>query len=190
MTKKTKQLLMFAGMIIVVILVIVLFSSANKKSITSSNKSAVGSVKSDSKTAANGVDNQSGFLGEKGTKVEAVDGKVYIEEKEVDDDQMHAFNYYSEKDKKTIYFFIVKASDGTYRAAANACEVCFGAKKGFKQVGDLIRCENCRVTYSKDKIALEKGGCNPGPIDKNVSIENGKLMIDVSSLEEVAYLFS
>jgi len=73
--------------------------------------------------------------------------------------------------------------------AANACEVCFASRKGFKQVEDLIRCENCQVTYGKDRIALEKGGCNPGPIDKNASVEDGKLVINVSDIESVAYLF-
>ena len=72
---------------------------------------------------------------------------------------------------------------------ANACEVCFDAKKGFSQVGDLIQCDNCRVTYPKSKIALEKGGCNPGPIDKNVAVENGELVINVSDVEAVSYLF-
>jgi len=130
-----------------------------------------------------------GFLGEKGEAVKAADGKVYIDEKKVSDGDMHSFNFYSKRTGKSVYFFIVKASDGTYRAAANACEVCFSAKKGFKQVGGLIRCENCRVTYPKDKIALEKGGCNPGPIDQDVKVEDGKLAINTSDLEKAAYLF-
>ncbi|MFH1565712.1 MAG: Fe-S-containing protein [bacterium] len=130
-----------------------------------------------------------GFLGDKGTTIQSTDQKISIDETEVKDTNIHFFNYYSEKNSKYIYFFIVKASDGTYRAAANACEVCFGAKKGFKQVGDLIRCENCQITYSKDNIAIEKGGCNPGPINKNVSVENGKLIINLEDIENVAYLF-
>lgn len=130
-----------------------------------------------------------GFVGERGAEVKAVDGKIYIDEDQVSDGNLHSYNFYSENKSKTIYFFIVKASDGTYRAAANACEVCFASKKGFKQVGDLIRCENCQVTYPKDKIALEKGGCNPGPIDKNVKVESGKLVLETAEIEKVAYLF-
>ena len=129
------------------------------------------------------------FLGDKGTQVETEGDKILIAEAEVSDGKMHSFNYFSEKDNKNIYFFIVQASDGSYRAAANACEVCFGARKGFSQVGNLIRCENCRVTYSKDTIALEKGGCNPGPIDKNVMVEDGQLVLNLSDVEAVAYLF-
>lgn len=168
-----KQLLIFLG-IVVVGVVAFSFVSQGKKAATAPA------------TSGRSLD----FLGEKGATVKSIDGKIYIDEGQVSDGNMHNFNYYSEKeDKKIIYFFIVKASDGTYRAAANACEVCFKAKKGFKQVGDLIRCENCQITYPKDKIALQKGGCNPGPIDKDVAIENGKLVIDLLDLEKVAYLF-
>lgn len=131
----------------------------------------------------------SNFFGEKGVAFEAIDGKVYIDESEVSDGNLHAFNFYSEKEGKTIYFFIVKASDGTYRAAANACEVCFEAKTGFKQFGDEIRCENCRTMYSKDQIALQKGGCNPRPIDKDVEVVDGQLVMSVLDIEKAADLF-
>jgi len=131
-----------------------------------------------------------GFRGDAGIKVESnQEGKIFIEESIVSDGNYHAFNYYSQNLKKNVYFFTVKASDGTYRAAANACEVCYGSKKGFSQVGNLIRCENCQVTYSKDKIAVEKGGCNPGPINRNVPVVDGKLEINVTDVEAVAYLF-
>jgi len=133
--------------------------------------------------------NNDGFLGDRGTAVEAIGGKVNIDESEVSDGNMHSFNYYSEKEKKTIYFFIVKASDGTYRAAASACESCYPSKKGFKQVGNQIRCENCQVTYSKDRIALQKGGCNPRPIDRDAEVVDGQLVLNLSDIERAADLF-
>lgn len=133
--------------------------------------------------------NPGGFLGEKGETLQAEGDKVYIDQAKVDDGNLHAFNCYSAKVGKTIYFFIVKASDGTYRAAANACEVCFGSQKGFRQVGNQIRCENCRVTYSKDQIALEKGGCNPRPIDRDVKVIAGRLAINLADIEKTADLF-
>ena len=102
---------------------------------------------------------------------------------------MKSYNFYSEKNKKTIYFFVVRASDGSYRVAASACEVCFESMKGFSQVGELIRCDNCQTTYSKDQIALEKGGCNPRPIDKDAKVEGGKLLINVADVEASADLF-
>jgi uncharacterized membrane protein len=130
-----------------------------------------------------------GFLGEKGKTVQAEGDKILIDENEVNDENLHAFNYYSTKAGKNLYFFIIKASDGTYRAAANACEVCFGAKKGFTQVGDLIKCENCGTTYAKDQIAVIKGGCNPRPISRNVPVANSRLAIDLTDIESIAGLF-
>lgn len=136
-----------------------------------------------------GSDINDGFLGDRGTTVQAEGDSVYIDESNVSDGNMKSFNFYSEKFSKNVYFFIVKASDGTYRAAASACEVCYGTKKGFEQVGDIIRCKNCGTTYSKDQIALEKGGCNPRPIDPDVSVENGQLALAVSDIEGSAELF-
>lgn len=150
-----------------------------------------GSDKNNSKAsiALDRKNTSNSFLGDKGNTLQAKKDKIFIEEVKVNDGNMHAFNYYSEKEKKTIYFFIVKASDGTYRAAANACEACFGSQKGFKQIGDQIRCENCRVVYSKDEIALQKGGCNPRPIDKDVEVIDGQLAINVTDIERTADLF-
>ncbi len=43
--------------------------------------------------------------------------------------------------------------------------------------------------YSKDQIALQKGGCNPRPIDKDAEIINGRLAINVADIEKTADLF-
>jgi len=130
-----------------------------------------------------------GFVGNTGKTIKAQSNKIFISESDVSDGNIHYFNYYSEQAGKNIYFFVIKASDETYRAAANACEVCFEAKKGFTQQGNNIRCDNCGVTYSKDQIAKEKGGCNPGPIDANTKVVNGNLEINTSDVEAIAFLF-
>ena len=129
------------------------------------------------------------FLGEKGEVLSAEGENVFIDESKVSDGQMHAFSYSPPKSGKNIHFFVVKVSDGTYRAAADACEACFGSKRGFKQVGDQIRCENCRTMYTKDQIALQKGGCNPRPIDKDVEVVDGRLAINLADIEKTADLF-
>jgi len=130
-----------------------------------------------------------GFKGDPGITVTAQDSRVYIDEGKINDGDMHSFNYYSETENKNIYFFVVKANDGTYRVAANACEVCHDTKKGFTQVGNKIKCNNCGTTYSKDQIAMQKGGCNPRPIDKNAEVAEGQLVIAVSDIEDSAELF-
>ncbi|MFC1790435.1 Fe-S-containing protein [Patescibacteria group bacterium] len=129
------------------------------------------------------------FKGEQGETLQAQNNQVFIEEKKVSDGDLHAFNFYSDKWGKSLYFFIIKASDGTYRAAANACEVCFGDRKGFSQVGDQIRCETCRTMYERDQIALQRGGCNPRPISKDVPVVDGQLVLDLTSIEKITDLF-
>jgi len=182
--KKIVVISLLIFMLVVGYITIIALNSARTTSAEVSGKAGI-----NRKAKNRPADNNDGFLGERGDETEAQTGKIYISEAKVNDGNMHAFNYYSAKAGKNIHFFVVKAPDGTYRTAANACEVCFGARKGFKQIGDLIRCENCRVTYEKSKIALEKGGCNPGPIDNNTPVAEGKLVIDAKDVEAVAYLF-
>lgn len=109
---------------------------------------------------------------------------------------MNVFNgnlahYYNTKlpNGKTIYFFVVKDKDGIYRAAANACQVCFDARIGFRQKGDFMVCSTCNNKYPLSKISTEKGGCNPGPINPNLEVKNNQIIIQQSDLEKVADLF-
>jgi len=90
---------------------------------------------------------------------------------------------------KTVYFFVVRDKDGKYRAAANACQVCFQQKKGFRQEGNEMVCNNCGNRYPMEKIATEKGGCNPAPISPNLELKDGKIIVKQSELEGVAGLF-
>lgn len=90
---------------------------------------------------------------------------------------------------KTIYFFVIKDRNGIFRAAANACQVCFKTYKGFRQEGDEIVCNNCGNRYPIEKIATEKSGCNPGPINPNLKVRNGQIIINQTDLEKVSDLF-
>ena len=201
-----KSLDMSNGKIVIFLVVMLLISggfigflvkaTSDEKGQSSGNLASQGSVRgselgSDSETEgqANQPARTADFLGEKGETVQPEGDQVFIDEAKVKDDNLHAFNYFSQASGKTLYFFIVKAPDGTYRAAANACEVCFGSRTGFKQLGNQIRCENCRTIYSKEQIAMEKGGCNPRPIDRNVQVTSGRLALNVADIEKTADLF-
>ncbi|HZJ41843.1 MAG TPA: Fe-S-containing protein [Patescibacteria group bacterium] len=175
--------------IVYLLIIIPLFIAGCSSGTGSTKNSESSSVGVDNKFLANEEKDTDNFIGEKGTEMKALGSTIIIDEALVDNNDIHYFNYFSKTKNKTIYFFVIKASDCTYRVAANACEVCYGAKKGFTQVGDLIKCNNCGVTYSKDRIALDKGGCNPGPISSNGKVENEKLIIEVSQVEGVANLF-
>lgn len=135
------------------------------------------------------VQTEKDFLGEKGENLIFENEEVkIIEAAQFDDNQARFFNVKT-ADGKIIYFFVVKDKSGIYRAAANACQVCFGERKGFHQEGDEIVCNNCGNRYPLEKIATEKGGCNPGPINPNLEVKNGQIIIKQADLEQVSELF-
>ena len=63
-----------------------------------------------------------------------------------------------------MYYFALKSRDGAYRAALDACDVCFRTNRGYRQEGDQMVCNNCGQKFSCDKIGEVKGGCNPHPL--------------------------
>ena len=48
--------------------------------------------------------------------------------------------YSFESEGVTIRYFAVKDSVGNIHVAIDACDVCYEAKKGYKQVGDIMHC--------------------------------------------------
>ncbi|MFH1657086.1 MAG: DUF2318 domain-containing protein [bacterium] len=128
------------------------------------------------------------FSGEQGEKIELIDGKVKIKTEAVDDNQAHYYNV-KMPNGKIIYFFVVKDKNGVYRSAANACKVCFDARQGFRQEEIYMVCNACGNKYPMEKIATEKGGCNPGPINSNLKPINGELIVSQAELEDVIDLF-
>ncbi len=128
------------------------------------------------------------FVGDKGENVILEKGELKLNPSIFNDNQARFFNV-KMPDGKVIYFFVVKDKNGIYRAAANACAVCFKTYKGFRQEGDEIVCNNCGNRYPIEKIATEKGGCNPGPINPNLSIQGGQIIIKQADIEQVTDLF-
>ena len=131
---------------------------------------------------------QAEFDGEKGEAIFFVNGQIILESKAFVDTSARYYNV-ELPSGKIIYFFVLKDKLGVYRAAANACQVCFGARMGFRQEGDFMVCNTCGNKYPLEKIATEKGGCNPGPINPNLKVENGKIIIKQLELEQVSDLF-
>jgi uncharacterized membrane protein len=128
------------------------------------------------------------FFGEKGENLTLENGEIKLDSLIFNDNKAHFYNVKMPLGK-TIYFFIVKDKNGIYRAAANACAVCFKTYKGFRQEGDEIVCNNCGNRYPIEKIATEKGGCNPGPINPNLEVRNSQVIIKQTDLEQVLNLF-
>jgi uncharacterized membrane protein len=89
----------------------------------------------------------------------------------------------------TIRYFAVKDTQGNVHVAFDACDVCYEAKKGYKQVGDVMQCLNCGKQFAITKIGTENtnGGCWPSylPMSLNGSI----VIIKVSDLVEKQFMF-
>jgi uncharacterized membrane protein len=80
-----------------------------------------------------------------------------------------------------IKFFVVKSSDGIYRAAFDTCDVCYKAKKGYRQEGDYMVCNNCDQAFKTSMVNAVKGGCNPAPLHR---VENkDHIVIRTADLE-------
>ena len=73
-----------------------------------------------------------------------------------------------ELEGRQIHYFALKSSDGAYRAAFDACDVCFRSNRGYRQDGDLMVCINCGQTFPSARIGEVKGGCNPHPLARKV----------------------
>lgn len=128
------------------------------------------------------------FSGEEGERVTLVNGRLELDKATFNG---ALANYYNVElpSGKTVYFFVLRDREGVYRAAANACQVCFDARMGFRQEGDYMVCNTCGNRYPLEKIATEKGGCNPGPINPNLEVQDRKVIIEQVDLEDVAWFF-
>lgn len=97
------------------------------------------------------------------------------------------FYEYKTASGKPVRFFVMKSSDGVYRAAADACVVCYREKKGYHQEGDEMVCNNCRKRFPSALVNEVTGGCNPDGIPR--TIQGDKLLIAANDLEARADLF-
>ena len=111
-------------------------------------------------------------------KIKDVDGRIEIPLKKVDDGKAHYFQY--ESNGTEVRFFVVKSKDGVIRAAFDACDVCFPAKKGYSQDGDFMICNNCGRRFHSSRINVVEGGCNPAPLRRQVI--GDKLVIQASDI--------
>ena len=89
---------------------------------------------------------------------------------------------------KEIAFFVVKAPDGSYRTAFDACDVCYKEKKGYEQQGDKMNCKNCNQKFATNRIGPNStGGCNPSFLPHQVSGNN--ITISLADLKAGARFF-
>jgi uncharacterized membrane protein len=106
------------------------------------------------------------------------DGAVRLAASTFDDGQARWYTYPT--DGGDIEFFVLKSDDGVVRAAFNACDVCFLAKKGYHQEGDEMVCNNCGQRFPSALVNEVRGGCNPSPLER--TIEGDELIIQVDDI--------
>lgn len=97
------------------------------------------------------------------------------------------FYEYKTASGKTVSFFAVRSSDGVYRAALNACDVCFAGKQGYRQEGEEMVCNKCGMHFPSSKINEVRGGCNPIGLERKV--DGDLVRIDARGLEAGANYF-
>jgi len=95
---------------------------------------------------------------------------VTIPVAEISDGQAHFYSY--DAGGVEVKYFVMQSKDGEYRAAFDACDVCFASKKGYTQQGDLMVCNNCGQQFDSTQINEVRGGCNPSPIERSVDGQN------------------
>jgi uncharacterized membrane protein len=115
-----------------------------------------------------------------------LNGDVRLDTAQFDDGQARFYRY-TAADGREIRFFVLKSADGVIRAAFDTCDVCYREKKGYRQVGDTMVCNNCGQTFRSADINVVKGGCNPVPLDRVV--QNGQVVLTATALQAGAFYF-
>ena len=104
---------------------------------------------------------------------------VYVPLSQVDDGHLHRFAYTTE-DGVNVRFIVIKKPNATaYGIGLDACDIC--GETGYYERNGQVVCNLCDVVMNVNTIGF-KGGCNPIVID--YSIQNGYIVVPISTLEE------
>jgi uncharacterized membrane protein len=119
-------------------------------------------------------------------KVKATNGVVTLPVAKLSDGKARFYKF--EDGGKEIAFFVVKAADGSIKAAFDACDACYRDKKGYEQQGDKMNCRNCNQKFAVNRLGPNAtGGCNPGYLPHQ---SNGStITINASDLKTGAKYF-
>jgi len=111
---------------------------------------------------------------------EIVGGNVEIPLSEISE----TAKFYTYNDRGvSISYFVVLGSDGEPRTAFDACDVC-GGYKGYQQIGTDIKCRNCGRVFSIDGLGTKNKGYGCWPSFLPHYVEDGKVIIRVSDIQE------
>jgi uncharacterized membrane protein len=116
----------------------------------------------------------------------AAGADVVLDAAQFDDGQARFYRYATAGGRE-VKFFVMKSSDGVVRAAFDACDECFRARRGYRQSGDVMICNNCSRTFPSTQINVVKGGCNPAPIDRD--LQGGRVVLRAAALAQGTAFF-
>jgi len=114
------------------------------------------------------------------------ESSIVIPLSEVNDGKAHFYSY--RKSGKHINFFVRADGKGTVSAYYDACFTCYKKKKGYRQEGNDLICNECSMKFGlAEEKWPDKDGCNP--IHLKSVITDNNLMIDTAVIEKGAKLF-
>lgn len=125
------------------------------------------------------------FTNVKPAAIKPENGMVKVALKDLNDGKPHFYKVSVEG--KEVRFFMVISSDGVPRAAFDACDVCYPAKKGYGYEGEFMICNNCGRRFHTSKINVVQGGCNPSPLER--SYDDSAVTISLKSLSKGTIYF-
>ena len=106
-------------------------------------------------------------------------GEVRFALSEFSDGLVHFYTFMT-ADSSPVEFFVVWTPDNVVRTALNACDVCYRAKRGYHQDGDVVVCNNCGNRFPVGQVDAVNGGCNPTPLAAR--IDGSDLVISAADL--------
>lgn len=118
--------------------------------------------------------------------VTSKDGAIRVPVGEMHDGKVHLFTY--KKSGKRINFFIRTDGKDNLSACFDACFTCYKHKKGYRQEGPDLVCNECSMKFRlADEHWDNSRGCSP--ITLKSRIENNEVVIMAEDLEKGGELF-
>jgi uncharacterized membrane protein len=114
------------------------------------------------------------------------DGKIRFAAEDFNDGKARFYRFNGQTGP--VDFFVVRSHDGVIRSAFDTCDVCYKARKGYRQEGNDMVCNNCDQRFRTDMVNVVKGGCNPAPLQRQLIGET--LVLSTNDIEKGAWYFS
>ncbi len=107
-------------------------------------------------------------------------GTVRIALADLGDGRAHFYAY--EGGSGAVRFFLIRKDDGSIGVALDACNSCYRAKRGYRQDGKRVVCNNCNMAFDPKDVGIVTGGCNPIPVP--FTQEAGAVVVRTADLEK------